>query len=200
MKKILKSKKGIVLLATLVVALGVAAFGAYAYFTASGSGSGTASVGDVANNLYVTGTAGSTLYPGGAAATVTFSAKNFDTSSAQSISSIHLTNVQSCAGAWSAPDLSAYPVPAPSCPDVGYPTAADSACDATGFSNGAVNDLTKSWWMPDTTVDPSSHTDGDIAAGATQSLTSTGTITMNNTTSNQDPCKNKHLLLTFTTS
>ena len=42
--KFLMSKKGVALLATLVVAA-VAAFGAYAYFTAAGSGSGTASVG-----------------------------------------------------------------------------------------------------------------------------------------------------------
>src|SRR2546423_5852004 len=45
MKKFIKSKKGLALLATLVVAV-AASVGAYAYFTTSGSGSGNAQVGD----------------------------------------------------------------------------------------------------------------------------------------------------------
>lgn len=46
MKKFLTSKKGIVLLATTVAAV-VGAFGAYAYFTTSGDGTGSATVGTV---------------------------------------------------------------------------------------------------------------------------------------------------------
>ena len=66
MKRLLKSKKGLVLLGALVVALGVAAFGAYAYFTNSGSGSNSAAqVGSVTNNfdVVVADPTGGTLYP-----------------------------------------------------------------------------------------------------------------------------------------
>jgi hypothetical protein len=63
MKRFMKSKKGIALLVTLVV-VGASAFGAYAYFTSTGSGSGTATVGSAANDLTLTATISSTLYPG----------------------------------------------------------------------------------------------------------------------------------------
>jgi hypothetical protein len=72
--KFLMSKKGVALLATLVVAA-VAAFGAYAYFTAAGSGSGTASVGS-ASGIQLSGSPAATLYPGGADAPVTVSIHN----------------------------------------------------------------------------------------------------------------------------
>lgn len=65
MKRFIKSKKGIALLATLVVAA-VAAFGAYAYFSNSGSGSNSAaSVGSVTNqfDVAVADPTGGTLYP-----------------------------------------------------------------------------------------------------------------------------------------
>jgi hypothetical protein len=72
--KLIKSKKGIALLATLAVAV-VAAVGAYAYWTASGTGSGTASVGTDAgvtiNNFGFSGA----LYPGHSV-TVTFDIVN----------------------------------------------------------------------------------------------------------------------------
>src|SRR4051794_27095134 len=64
--KIIKSKKGLALLATVVVA-GITAVGAVAYWTSSGSGSGTASTLNpttaqlVVENL----SAASGLYPGG---------------------------------------------------------------------------------------------------------------------------------------
>jgi hypothetical protein len=48
MKKFLTSKKGIVLLVTAIAAI-VAAVGAYAYFTSTGHGSTTASVGQATN-------------------------------------------------------------------------------------------------------------------------------------------------------
>lgn len=65
--KFIKSKKGLVLLATLAVAA-AAAFGAYAYFTSTGHGSGNASVGSVAAtgalNVNVDAPTGATaLYP-----------------------------------------------------------------------------------------------------------------------------------------
>jgi hypothetical protein len=62
MKRLFKSKKGIALLATLVVAAAGAVAG-YAYFTASGSGTGTAHVG-TASSIAITGSVASDLYPG----------------------------------------------------------------------------------------------------------------------------------------
>ena len=62
MKRFLKSKKGIALLATLAVA--AMATGAFAYFTSTGSGSGNATVGTTANDLVLKATINSTLYPG----------------------------------------------------------------------------------------------------------------------------------------
>lgn len=62
MKRFLKSKKGIALLATLVVAAAGAVAG-YAYFTASGSGTGSASVG-TASSIAISGNVTSALYPG----------------------------------------------------------------------------------------------------------------------------------------
>ena len=46
MLKFIKTKKGVAMLATLVV-VGAAAFGAYAYFTAGGSGNGLGDGGNV---------------------------------------------------------------------------------------------------------------------------------------------------------
>lgn len=67
MKGFIKSKKGLILLATLVVAA-AAAVGAYAWFSSTGHGTGTASVGSVAAtgalNVDVTGPTGAAdLYP-----------------------------------------------------------------------------------------------------------------------------------------
>jgi len=61
--KHLKTKKTVLLLAVLVVAA-VAAFGAYAYWTTGGSGTGSATAGNTTNNLIVSGTASATIYPG----------------------------------------------------------------------------------------------------------------------------------------
>ena len=52
MKRFIKSKKGLVLLATLVVAA-AASVGAYAYLTTGGSGTGSATDGSTTNNLVI---------------------------------------------------------------------------------------------------------------------------------------------------
>jgi hypothetical protein len=63
MKKFLKSKKGIALFATMVVAI-AAAISAYAYFTSTGSGNSTASVGAASTWTVTPDITGNTLYPG----------------------------------------------------------------------------------------------------------------------------------------
>jgi hypothetical protein len=79
MKKFLTSKKGIVLLATMVVAIATAV-GAYAWFTSTGSGDGSALVGtsttwDVSTEAAV----GGPLTPGGPTETIAYHVTNNST-------------------------------------------------------------------------------------------------------------------------
>jgi hypothetical protein len=60
MKRFLKSKKGIAILATLAVIAGAGA--AYASFSSSGAGTGTATVG-ASHNVVISSTTTGTLYP-----------------------------------------------------------------------------------------------------------------------------------------
>jgi hypothetical protein len=197
MKGFIKSKKGIALLATLVV-LAAAAVGAYAYFTATGTGSGTATVGSTANDIYVTAATTGTVYPDGTSHTLTFTAYNYSTF-AQSISSIHATGVAACEDAWTTPDLTAYPPVAPVCNDAGDALTSDGNC-VTSLSTGATNDTSDAFWIPDVTVNPVQDLgNGSATSPSGATVNTTGTITMNDTTANQDACQGKNLELTFTT-
>jgi hypothetical protein len=196
MKKFLTSKKGIALFATMVVAI-AAAVSAYAYFTSTGAGTGTATVGDASNEVYVSGSTTGTLYPGGPARTVSFTAKNF-ANSAQSISKIHLASVKACVASWTTPSLTSWPVSAPVCTDSGADATADANCGSIADGSGDNTPLTKDFYMADINVAPS--TDGDLDANANRALTTTGLIAMNDTDYSQNDCKNKNLLLTFTTA
>jgi hypothetical protein len=197
MKKLLMSKKGLALLATLVVAV-AAAVSAYAYFTSTGAGTGNATVGDASNQVYVSGTTAGTLYPGGPARVVSFSAKNF-ADSAQSISKIHLASVTACVGSWTSPSLASWPISAPTCPDSApADLAADANCGSIADGSLANTPLTKDFYMADVNVAPS--TDGDLDASSNRALTTTGLIAMNDTDYSQNDCKTKNLLLTFTTT
>jgi hypothetical protein len=69
MKYFPKSKKGLVLLATMVAAV-VAAVGGYAYFTSMGTGSGNATVGSSSNIVISNDTPAAQLFPGGADVTL----------------------------------------------------------------------------------------------------------------------------------
>jgi hypothetical protein len=74
MKKFIMAKKAITLLATLV-AVAVGAFGAYAYFTASGSGTGQQTVGS-ASTITLSSSTGAALYPAGGNVAVTVGIAN----------------------------------------------------------------------------------------------------------------------------
>jgi hypothetical protein len=191
------TRKRAALLLAALVALGLA-LGAYAYFTSTGQGSGSATVGSAANEVYVSGVAGGTLLPGGSPSTVTLTAKNF-ASSTESISTIHLTGIQACVAAWTAADTSSWPVAAPTCADTGSDAASDAACD-TSSSTGTSNDTSKAFWMSDVTLNATSASDGMLAGSSSHVLDTSGTITMNNLSTSQDACQGKHLLLTFTAS
>ena len=86
MKKFLMSKKGIALLATLVVAV-AASVGAYAYFTATGTGQGTATVGTDSGLPISAVTFGNTLYPGGKSP-VSFTITNSSANSAITVAQV----------------------------------------------------------------------------------------------------------------
>jgi hypothetical protein len=76
MKKFLMSKKGLVLLATMIVAV-AAAVGAYAYFTSNGTGTGSASVGTVEDWTVTTANGlGGPLYPGSGLENKTYTVTN----------------------------------------------------------------------------------------------------------------------------
>jgi hypothetical protein len=183
--KLIKSKKALVLLGVLVVAV-VAAVGAYAYFTSGGSGTGSASVGTAADNLVVTGTPDSTaLTPGGTGSVISFSVHN-PAGFSQAVSNIHLSGVVACNQALSAGNTCAS----------GHEIA---GCGT--FSDGALpNDSSADFYMADVTVDPSSTGDGNIPATGTTALSEFGTLVMNDTGLNQDACKTAHLALSFTSS
>src|SRR5947209_12925178 len=74
------------------------ASGAVAYFTASGSGTGTATVG-TSSALTIHGSSGSTLYPG-TTSTISFTVDN-PSSGRQQLGTIHLASVKACTGAGS---------------------------------------------------------------------------------------------------
>jgi hypothetical protein len=193
--KFLRTKKGAVLLATLVVAA-AAAVGAYAYFTSTGTGSGSASVGTAANNLVVTGTVDTgsgnptALTPGGDPLKIAFTVAN-PSNFNQSVSSIHLSGVVACSAALdvnnqcpAGDDISGNKA------DSGFD--ASTQCDVSAFT------------MTDVAV-----TDGDIAPNATaQTLTEEGVLNMADNTDaspgdgsgSQNACASAHLALSFTSS
>jgi hypothetical protein len=81
------TKRTRILLGVIAACAALAAVGAYAYWTASGTGSGTASVGtDSGVSIVVTDT-GSALYPGGSA-TITFHVHNNSTTSSVEVGKV----------------------------------------------------------------------------------------------------------------
>jgi hypothetical protein len=94
MNKIFTSKKGLVLLATMVAAV-VAAIGAYAYFTDTGTGTGTASVG-ASSQFTVHGNVAGNLYPAGPALTVPVTVTN-NGAGAQKVGTVTLDSITTTA-------------------------------------------------------------------------------------------------------
>lgn len=180
MKRFIKSKKGLALLATLVVAAAAAVAG-YAYFTTTGSGSGTASVG-TSSNVTITGSTTGTLYPGTSEA-VSFSANNPSTGH-QELGTIVLDGVKACpsGSSWD-PTLNSNAG--------GCTSSATEVITCESFSGGASNDLAKNFYMA-----PVAENE-DLPSGVTASLTNGGTLYMNNLSSSQDDCKSVNLWLHF---
>lgn len=89
-------KKRAWVLAALVVAVVMAAVGAYAYWTTTGSGTGSASVANSNGTVTLHGTAPTNLYPGGSSS-VTFTADNAGASNLF-VGTIHLASVSADSG------------------------------------------------------------------------------------------------------
>jgi hypothetical protein len=175
------TKKRITILAVLLVALG-ATIGAWAYFTANGSGSGSASVG-TSSTLTLHGATVGTLYPG-TTVPISFTVDNPSTGH-QQLGTIYLAGVKACVGAGSTwnPGTS-------SCTSGGTEA---SGCESVDPGNaGDAN--ASNFYMADVTENQ------DFAGGASgASATNGGTLMMNNLSSSQDSCKNANLYLQLAT-
>ena len=173
---VLSTKTGVIA-ATITTTL-IISGAAIAYFTTTGSGTGTASVGASAT-LTIHGTSASTLYPG-TSSTVSFTVDN-PSPGKQYVAAIHLASVKACPSG---------------------DTWTGSACSNSGteittcesVETGASDTNTDYFWMPDTTVNQ------QVSSGNGQTVTQTGTLTMNNLGSSQNTCQNANLTLNFTSS
>jgi hypothetical protein len=172
--RILHSARGRVALG-VVVSLAVAG-GAFAYFTSSGSGTGSAAVG-ASSPLTIHGTSGSTLYPG-TSSTISFTVDN-PSPGHQQVGTIHLASVKACPSgdSWTGSACSNSGVEVTTCESV---------------ETGASDTNTANFWMPDVAANE------QVASGNGQSITATGTLTMNNLSSSQNSCQNANLTLNFT--
>ena len=150
---------------------------AVAYFTTSGSGTGTASVG-TSSALTIHGSSASTLYPG-TSSTVSFTVDN-PSSGHQQLGTIHLASVKACTGTGSSWNGSA-------CSNSG---TEQTTCESS--ETGASDTNAANFWMADVASNQ------DFGNGNGQSVTATGTLKMNDLSSSQDACKNANLTLNFT--
>jgi hypothetical protein len=169
-------KKRAFLIATLMT-LAVTG-GALAYFTTAGTGSGSGSVG-TSSSLVVTGTVASSLYPG-TSSTVNFTVNN-PSSGHERLGTITLSAIHACTGAGSTWNGSA-------CSNSG---TEQTTCESSDTSSSSTTD---NFSMPVVT----SNT--DFAPGNNQTVTQTGTLTMNDLNSSQNACQGASLTLTFTTT
>lgn len=155
----------------------VTAGAALAYFSTTGSGTGTATVG-TSSALTLHGAVGTTLYPG-VSGTVSFTVDN-PSSGHQQLGTIHLASVKACVGSGSSWNGS-------SCSSGGTEATTCESVETGSSDSNAAN-----FWMADVVSSQ------DFGNGNGQTVTATGTLKMNDLNSNQDACKNANLTLNFT--
>ncbi len=166
--KIFSSKKRVAVIGGLTAVTLVGGGTAFAYWTASGTGSGTAAVGSTADWTVVQATSTGTMYPGVGTATVTFTATNDADSGFKRLAS---TDVAATIDA----DVDGNIM-------VGAPASEVVGCLA-------------SWFVP--TVTGATPTWGtDVAQGGAVSIPVN--VTMTNAAANQDDCKAQSPNLTLT--
>jgi hypothetical protein len=175
MSRIIRRKKLVAVLGLFAVLATAGA--AVAYFTATGSGTVTAGVG-TSSVFTLHGTSASTLYPG-SSSTVSFTVDN--TSSAhQLLGTIHLASVKACVGSGSSWNGTM-------CTNSGT-----EATTCESVETGASDTNTANFWMADVPVA------ADFGPGTGQTVTPTGTLKMNDLSSNQNACENANLTLNLT--
>jgi hypothetical protein len=92
MRKLFRTKRRIAVTVGTVALAAAMGGAAFAYFTATGSGTGTAKVGTAGKYITVTGTETTPLVPGGAGGTVSFTASNSSTLT-QELNKISLVSI-----------------------------------------------------------------------------------------------------------
>jgi hypothetical protein len=174
--KRLNSKKRIGVLVA-VLAVGIAAsVAAYAYFTASGSGTATSSIGS-AGSISLSGSVTGTLYPAGAAGSVSVLATNSGSGS-QYVNSIHLASVQ---------------IDHSSSTYTGATSGQQTTWDACDVSTSGG---TPAFTMADISVATTLTKNGTGGDHVTKS----GSLQMNDTGVSQNNCQGAPLQLNFTSS
>lgn len=173
-----KKKRSLTLAALLLLLL---SSGAVAYFTATGAGSGSATVGASSPLVLSASLSGGSLYPG-TSDTVTFTATN-SSAGHEYVQTVSLAGIKACTGAGSS-----WNTATSSCSNGGT-----EATTCEDYETGASDTTTKDFWMPTVTENQ------DIPNGST-ALTTTGTLKMNDLSSNQNACQNANLYLTFTST
>jgi hypothetical protein len=172
------------LAALLVAALGTIA--AYAYFTTSGSGHGTATVGN-SSALTLHGATSGTLYPG-TTVPVSFTVDNSSTGH-QQLGTIYLAGVKACTGTSSSwdPTLNSG---AGGCSSNDTEQTTCESVDAGTTSDANTGDF----YMADVVENQ------DIAGNSTAVPAGNGgTLKMNDLNAAQDSCKNASLYLQLST-
>jgi hypothetical protein len=165
----------------LVVAV-VAAVGAYAYFTTSGSGTGTATVGH-STALTLHGSSVGSLYPT-QSVPVSFTVDNSSTGN-QQLGTIYLASVRACVGAGSSWDGT-------SCTNSGTES---TGCESVQAGDGA-NPVTPTadWYMQDVVENQ------DFPNGNAQPANFGGTLVMNDFGDQTAAgCENANLTLLLST-
>jgi hypothetical protein len=181
----LVTKRRIAFLAALLIAA-IAAIGGWAYFSANGSGSGTATVG-TSTNLTLHGSTTGTLYPG-STVSMSFTVDN-PGGGTERLGTIYLAGVKACTGAGSSWDPSLNSG-AGGCSSSG---TEQTTCESVDPGNAA-DANSSNFYMADVTENQ------DLTGGASGvSATNGGTLKMNNLSSSQDSCKNANLYLQLAT-
>ena len=177
--------KTIAVLAVVLVAA-LAAIGGWAYFSANGSGSATATVG-TSSNLVLHGSTVGTLYPG-STVPISFTVDN-PGGGTERLGTIYLAGVKACTGAGSSWDPSLNSG-AGGCSNSG---TEQTSCESVDPGN-ASNANSSNFYLADVTENQ------DLTGGASGvSATNGGTLKMNNLSSSQDSCKNANLYLQLAT-
>jgi hypothetical protein len=146
----------------------------YSYFSASGSGTAPATVG-TSSTLTLHGTIPTTLYPGTSSA-VNFTVDN-PAAGHQLLGTISLASIVACNVAFVSG----------ACPATHEVTGCESV-DPGGVADANASDF----YMANVVANQ------QFASGNGQTVTATGTLTMNDLSSTQDVCKNVNLLLNLT--